>query len=357
MKKIGIITYHNALNLGAVLQTYALNYYINSLGYNCETINYKCEKIDNSYKLIDAGSTKKIIKSFINIRGNIVKNKKFSKFLFNNVKVSKEIYNKDNIIDANSKYNIFITGSDQVWNYGLNEDENYFLKFVNKKNKKSSYAASFGNNGIIEKYGDKVLDNLKKFDLISVRENSSNKILNDRLNLKSVLVLDPTFLLTKKDWDKFVVKDKYKNRKYILVYLLHEKEALNIAKKIKALTGYSIKLITNSISFNAKRINDAGIEEFLTLIKNSEYVITDSFHGTALSIILRKNLKVVLKNANKHLNDRLISILNLFNLEDCIVNSKDSDKKILQKVDYKDSEKLINKWIDNSKKVIDKIVK
>ena len=356
MKKIGIITYHNAINLGALLQTYALNKYINSLGCYCETIDYQCEKILDSYKLINFRSIKSIIKSFININGNIKKRKKFSKFLKNNVVLSKEKYDRTSISNSNSKYDVFITGSDQVWNYGLNNDDNFFLKFVSNKNKKASYAASFGDNYIIEKYKEKIEDNLRSFDYISLREKSSKDKLKKVMNINSSLVLDPTFLLNEEEWSKFTFNSK-NTKKYILVYLLHEKDVYYIAKRIKKITGYDLFIITNSLIFGEKIINNAGIEDFLTLIKNSEYVITDSFHGTAFSIIFRKNLKVVLKNANKQLNDRLVSILKLFKLDDCIVNINDSDEKLLQTINYNESRQIINKEIDNSKKIINEIVK
>ena len=97
--KIGIITYHNAINYGAALQTYALNKYINNMGYTCETINYNCDKINQSYKLINLKqkSIKSVINSIINIPSNIVKKIKFTKFKKNNIIISKEVFNKNNI--------------------------------------------------------------------------------------------------------------------------------------------------------------------------------------------------------------------------------------------------------------------
>lgn len=356
MKKIGIITYHNALNLGAVLQTYALNSYINKLGYDCETINYQCKKIVDSYKIFDISNYKSIIKSFINMTGNIKKRKKFSKFLNNNVVLSKETYDNNNISNANSKYNFFIVGSDQVWNYGLNNDDNFFLKFVDSGNKKMSYAASFGNNEIIEIYKDKIRTYLNSFDLISVREYSAKKKLKEIANIESSFVLDPTFLLSQKEWNKITLPNCKKPKKFILAYLLHEKDVFGIAKKMKKITGYDLYIITNSFVFGEKRINNAGIENFLSLIKNSEYVITDSFHGTALSIIYRKNLKVVLKNTYKHLNDRLISILDLFQLSECIVDNYTTDDKLISKTNYSKSEKIIEDEIAKSKMVLFNII-
>ena len=107
---------------------------------------------------------------------------------------------------------------------------------------------------------------------------------------------------------------------------------------------------------NGKYIRNAGPEEFISLIANSEYVITDSFHGTALSIIFGKNLKVVLKKENLFLNERLMSILNLFNLEECIVNEESSIADLLQTTDYKDKEENINSEIEKTKKFISDVI-
>ena len=145
-KKVGIITYHNAINFGAVLQSYALNRYINNCGVECETIDYHSNKIDSSYRLIryQKGNLKLLLNSFIGIKNNILKKIRFNKFK-KNIVISKCKYDCDNVVSANDVYKTFITGSDQVWNLDLNDDVNYYLDFVNGDNKRNSYAASFGN--------------------------------------------------------------------------------------------------------------------------------------------------------------------------------------------------------------------
>ena len=154
--KVGILTYQNAINYGAILQTYALNHYINLLGIECDTINYNCKKIDSSYKLIkiDLKDLKGTVNSLLNIPVNIIRKYKFRKFKNSYIKFSNKKYDKDNIECLNYIYNIFITGSDQVWNYNGNKDENYYLKFVNCKNTRASYAASFGNINIFDEKKD-----------------------------------------------------------------------------------------------------------------------------------------------------------------------------------------------------------
>jgi len=358
--KIGIITYHNAINYGAILQTYALNKYINDCGKECETINYHSPKIDLVYKLIkiDIKKPRLLFNSIIGFKNNIIKKIKFKRFKSRYIKMSSRKYNTKSIKEVNEVYNEFITGSDQVWNLDLNDDKNYYLSFVDSKiNNMNSYAASFGNINMLERYAGFIKQELKKYKVITVREESAKISLKEKLNINSSLVLDPTFLLNKKDWD-IVCSKKLRKEKYILLYMLHEKSAYEIAERISKLTNLKVYVIIQSYrkTIKAEYIRNAGPDEFLWLIKNSEYVITDSFHGTALSIIYGKNLKVVLKNENVHLNDRLISILNLFRLNDCIVDSKASNEKLLCCTDYSKSLEIIKTEIEKSKAVLNQII-
>lgn len=357
--RIGIITYHNAINYGAALQTYALNKYINSLGIDCETIDYNCKQISQSYKLINfkQNSIKSFINSMMNIPSNMIRRVKFSKFSKENIIISKAKYDSNNITEANSKYDNFITGSDQVWNLELNNDYNYFLEFVSNKNKKNSYAASFGNISVLKENKKQIKKLLESYQNISVREKSTIKDLKESCKLNASHVLDPTFLISKETWeglDTHQVKEKY-----ILLYVLHEESAYYVAEKLAQLTGLKVYIITESRRkrIRGKYIRKAGPKDFISLIKNSEYVVTDSFHGTALSIILEKNLKVVLKTKMEYFNERLTSIIDTLNLQECIVNIKTPNKDLIKIVDYEKVHPMLEDCINNSKKIVDEIIK
>lgn len=359
MKKIGVMTYQNAINVGALLQTYALNRYLNSKSnVYCETINYKCKKIDSSYNLIKLNlkEPKTVINSFLGFPNNFIRKIKFKKFK-NNIQLSNKSYSNKNIKETNKIYNIFITGSDQVWNYNLNNDLNYFLKFVSDDNIRASYAASFGNISVIKDNKSNIDEELRKYKVVSVREKSAVEELKKVNNLKSTCVLDPTFLLSKNEWNEICIPQKH-CKDYILLYVLHEESAYKIAEKIKQKTGFEIYIINQSYKkrINGRYFHNVGPIDFLNLIKNSKYVVTDSFHGTALSIIFRKNLKVVLKNENIFLNDRLTSILDIFNLNECIVSNDTPLNELISNVNYTKSEDVIEKEINYSKKIIDKII-
>lgn len=354
MSKIGIITFHRAINYGAVLQTYALNNFINNSNHICETIDYRCKYIENEYNLFDFSSKKikKNINALLNCFNTLQRKKKFNSFIKEYIKVSEKKYLNNNLELSNNIYDIFITGSDQIWNIDLCKDEMYFLPFVNNK-KKVSYAASFGNRDIIKNRFKLINKYLSDFELVTVRENSAVEDLKKFCGIDGKKVVDPTFLLDGNEWNSIVKKNDYKE-KYILVYVLHENSLYEVAKKISNKMNIPVYVISQSRKkrINGKYIRNAGPLEFLSLIKNCEYVITDSFHGTALGIIFRKNLKVVLKKENIYLNDRLLSVLKEFKLEHCIVNPDNDINTLIKPTNYCDSEKLIHESIENSKKVL-----
>lgn len=263
-------------------------------------------------------------------------------------------YNFKNIKNANNYYDTFIVGSDQIWNYNITNDWNYYLSFVENPNVKCSYSASFGNISVIDNYYSIIKEYLNDFKFLSVREKSGVNIINNKFGLNCRNVVDPTFLLNESDWN-LLIKNNIKED-YILLYVLHENDCYKIADRIKKLTGLKVYVISQSIrkKIDGKYFRNAGPIEFLTLIKNCKYIITDSFHGTAFGIIFKKNLKVVLKNENKHLNDRLISIIDLFAIENCIVNIDSSDSSLLSITEY-DTDK-INSIINHSKEYLNNIL-
>lgn len=350
--KVGVLTFQNAINYGAALQTYALNKYLNEIGISCETIDYRCKYIEDNYKLLsfEIKDMKKTINMIINLINNYIRKRKFNDFKAKYIKLSDKSYCAETVVNLNKEYNVFITGSDQVWNVDLCNDFNYFLPFVNDNNSRVSFAASFGNIKVLEN-NEKIIKNiLAKYKKISTREKSGKIEIENKLGLECNHVLDPTFLLTDNEWSKLIPKRYEIEEKYILLYILHEESSYEIARKISEETGFKVYIITQSRRkrIEGKYIRNAGPIDFLALIKNSEYVVTDSFHGTALSIIFRKNLKVVLKNKNKYLNDRLVSIINELNLEDCIVNNNSYISKLVEKTNYYHSENILNSRIQDS---------
>ena len=354
--RVGIITYHSTRNCGAVLQAYALNKAISDLGYDCKVIDYKCDNIEKVYnikKIYELRSIKEFIKWVFSVNTQKKSQKEFDKFKKENLKLSK-IYNKDNIADANEEFDAFITGSDQVWNFNLNGvDENYILNFANDDRIKLSYAASLGYKTIPQNYIDIFKDNLKTFNDISVREEEGLECLKE-LGYSPDFVLDPTFLLKKEDYLQFINLNK--NGDYIFVYTVANtpniyKKALELSKK----TGYPV--IWAHMSYmnkkGVKNIKNPSCIEFLTLLNNAKYVLTSSFHGMALSIVLNKEFFYDLSTSPNNHNSRLTTLASSLSLEEREMK-ENKELNISEKIDYQKVEILLNK---KRKESIDFLIK
>ena len=220
MKKTATITFHKAVNYGAILQAYALQRSILKLGIDNDIIDYDCKLISNVYKLINIKSVKSFIKSLIAFRIYYYKKNKFKSFIKKYIiltnPVTKDILKSE---EFNNKYDFFITGSDQVWNYEItNLDDAYFLNFVKDESKVKSYAASFGISCIPENLRLKYKNYLKRFSSILVREKTGAKLIENLIDKKVNIVLDPVLLLNKNEWNEIIFKTKFDDikDKYIL---------------------------------------------------------------------------------------------------------------------------------------------
>lgn len=354
--RIGIITYHRAKNLGAMLQCYALQKTIQKYKGECEIIDYRNDRMEESYrvkKIKEVHSLKEKIKNILFMK----KNKEFEivrkEFNEKIQKISKETYNKDNIIEANQKYDLFITGSDQVWNPKLNyNDENYFLDFVTDNKKKNSYAASFGTSELKEEEKKKIKEQLMKFNKISVREKEGQKIVKDLLNRDCQVVLDPTLLLDKEQWDKLIVPERIVKERYIFVYIVaYTPTLLDFARKLGK--EKKCKVICFHTSYQKyrgmKNLNKVSPQDFLNYIKNAEAVVTSSFHGLCFAVNLQKEFYYELDEGKINNNSRLITLANTLNLEGRRIIAGNCSR---EEIDYNKVEEKLKKEREKSIKYI-----
>ena len=346
MKKIGILTFHKAHNYGAVLQAYALQK--KTKGF---IIDYYCPYIYNQYKLFKPlrKNIPKFILSFIKDIKNYKINKKryinFEKVISSLPLIS---------IDKINELSILITGSDQVWNpditCGLSDI--YTLNFGSDCIKRISYAASIGNTENIEKFEKEYKDKLSKLNKISVREESAKIELEKILFHKKInVVIDPTLLLTKKEWYNEIRNIKLENRKYILAYVVKKNDDyLNIVNKLSRETGLGV------IHFEQKNLGyeneikncyTYGPLEFVSLIKNAEYVVTTSFHATVFSIIFNKKFWVV---PHKTTGSRVTDLLTKLGISNRAVNTlEEFNKKVYNEaIDYDKVNKILEKEREKS---------
>lgn len=350
MKKIGILTFHNAENYGAVLQAYALKTFIKKIkaGYQVDIIDYKSPYITLTYKYIKPFSffktngVRKLISyclQFIYLPKKISVKKVFNDF------DKKFLISKCDNLDA---YDTIIYGSDQIWSLKLTNFDFIYLG-ENYNGKKISYAASDGGDLLLD---DKNLKLLNSFYKISCREKSLTLRLQNKLKGKCLkTVCDPVFLLKKDEWLSFARKPKIGN--YVLIYkiaesLKLEEEAVNFAKKHgkKVLQITYIKSIKKIFCFNQKFISAITPNEFVGYFAYADFIFTTSFHGTAFSIILEKDFYTL---SFKKRSERITDLLNELNLTNRFVEQVPKFNNINEyKIDYSIVEDKRNKYINNS---------
>lgn len=305
-KKAGILTFHDADNLGAVLQAYALQNTLEDIcGVDAEIIDYRCEKISATKRAKKSGGIKGFLKYIIMSAYYTVKRHGFDSFRKEHLRLSDKVYVKDNVSECKNNYDYFICGSDQVWNPQCTDgDTTYLLDFVDENSKKYSYAASIGNCKFSNADAEwlKLID---EFSRISVREESAAKQLQD-FGIKNAAVHpDPVFLLSDEQW-KRVMSKRLTDKKYVLVYLvLPDVNVMKAAEEYAEKNG--LKLISNKQS--AEFILHNSPSEFLSWIFNAECVFTNSFHGSAFSLIMKKKLYADIRMQNGETNTRVSELL------------------------------------------------
>jgi len=346
--KYGTITFHRAVNFGAVLQTLALQEALKKTGIDSEVIDYRCQFIERHYapfRITDVFNLRRvygIVKANAFSRNN---RSKFDEFIRKYIKTSSCIYNtKNDLLDSNSAYDAFIAGSDQVWSYFCaGFDKAYFLDFVLDKRKKMSYAASFGVDSIPEEYIQNYEMLLKDFHRISVREEQGKQILQDILHVDVPIVLDPTLLLTRAEWGNYMNPVKHKGE-YILVYLMTEtEEILSFARKLSARTKYKIIYINDRFykRYGMTNVDTLSPSDWLTLVLNAKYMITNSYHGVAFSINFNIDFFVEFLAEPAKVNSRLKNILDIFDLKERLISNMHKES-VLTKIDYA----LVNKKLE-----------
>lgn len=309
MKKIAIITFHWATNFGAVLQAYALQQYLLSTGRETEIIDYVPWSTALSQQ--------------INWRKNhridlIVRERKLEEFRAKYL-IRTNRFNRNSLLRRLSEdYSAVVCGSDQIWNQSFTlfgeykPTLAYFASFVGKETKRIAYAVSFGAVSVSERYKKYTAPELKNFSAVSVRETTGKHIMED-FGIKAEVVCDPTLFLKKEDYQQLTMDVDMVVPK-VFSYVLHSHiETKEIAEYVK-----------RKISEYRAEPHITGIEEWLYAIQHSELVVTNSFHGVMLSIILNKPFVAVLIKGSA-MNDRLHTILAAVGLEDRVVDSCDKE--------------------------------
>ena len=332
--KIGIITMHNIDNIGSVLQAYALQRKMELLGYDAKLIDYR-EVLESKKDTL----LHRIILFFINAFLGFPKRKYLKRlrdFKNTHYKCTSQIYTRNNISEVGSLFDIFCTGSDQVWNPRfIGNDTSFMLDFVPDSKPRISYAASFAADNIPSEYIECYKSCLSKYKCITVREKTGESVVKSLIAKDCLTVCDPTLLLTSEEWNEIAEKSRINIKgKYILVYLLgymFESRPFfyDIVNKVQKELGYKVYYINGWLTElrqpNSKVLFGIGPSEFITLIKNASFVITDSFHGSVFSTIYKTPLLGVVKNSTTG-DGRIASLLRIVKNEESIIQYNSSFK-------------------------------
>ena len=358
MNKIKIVTFQNAYNYGAILQCIGLYNFLKKNKYKVEILNYDNLNISNDYKVFKKVRGNHPVLRFIkysyrgivNYKNLTLRKNAFENFLNDNSNLTQKM-TKEEIIQERFANQIFIVGSDQVWNSRITHgiDQIYTLDFSDNI-KKISYAASIGRDNLSENDIIKLCNKLGKFNHISVRENTAKELLSGYLKNNIDVVLDPSFLLSEQEWLNVANQnERIINEPYIFVYMSLG-ECSKIENYLQRLTNFKIIYIDEKNIFyrNSENVSWATPFDFINLIKYSEYVITTSFHASVFSIIFKKKFWVVLP---KFVGSRITDLLEEFKLGNRIVNSVDmfSRKNYEEDINYEEVFKLVNIKIKKSK--------
>lgn len=351
--KIGIYTIHSCNNFGALLQAYALSTFLIKNGYDAELVNIMSKEAERSCHYIDKWDNLKSIANNLFSIFNPYIHKKVKNFtcFMDELPLSKRYYCNEDYTKNPIEYDLHLVGSDQVWNVekGL-DDKFYFLPFLKSDAVKASFASSFGNVIAAEKYEHEIKSLLKSFSKVSVREKDAEIFLNVKCGIKATNVLDPTFLLSKNDWDLISGSSPIIKGKYILYYGFdRNQECGDILKRVKKQLG--LPLIGISVSTSSpyrfdRFYQEAGPIEFLNLIKNASLILTSSFHGVAFALNFRKEFIVI--NHGTRMS-RMESLLSLFDMRNRIISKCDDLQEMFtHEIDYSSLNPIIDSKILDS---------
>lgn len=322
--KIGILTYHRAENYGALLQAYALKTYLQNLGHEVSFVDYWPKYHSDYFSIFHIDFFKSR-----NFKGKIamllrlalwgipkyIRKSRLQGFMYDHLGLSR--YPKYTNDDYKTEdYDVVVYGSDQIWrkqNLGsVGYDKWYFGSDNVSADRKITYAASMGSISVIKEDNAYVKDQMEHFSNISVREDVLQEYLSV-FGITSKLVMDPVFLLSIKDWQKIAEPTPVKG-KYILFYnLLNSQESVQFVNQLSKEKKIPVVEINKQLSFsrllNKRYVSCSSVEHFLRLIMDAEFVVSNSFHGVAFSVIFEKQFySVGMKERSSRVESLLTSL-------------------------------------------------
>lgn len=338
MKRIGIMTFHGSQNYGGVLQAYALQTFINgNAGHQAVIVDFRIQK-DTIFNL-NKGWKDLILRMIKILHYSSLKRKaqRFVRFRTEHMQLTRRYRSREELIKWPPEFDVYISGSDQVFHPSWPFVDVFYLDYPTLPgSKKVAYAPSFGLNYIPEEMKERIAGLLNRFDFLSAREKGGSDIIRELTGRKAITVLDPVLLVGRDQWRMIASRVGKLPKKYILCYaLVGNIPQMKIASQLKIMTGLPIVLLTHSLYPPTSAdlvIRDAGPREFLWLFDHANYIVTDSFHGTAFAVLFEKVFFSYIASPQK--SERIYSLLNNLDLEKRVISMENRIRREHLTIDF-----------------------
>lgn len=347
--KLGLLTFHDAANYGAVLQAYALQAYLQEAGCECEYLNYRNERRRRVYDMgyhirsnLRKGNLPAVLSYTLGFPFMETRKRRFAEFRKSKLNVSADEYRTgEDLRRSLDRYDKFVVGSDQVWNPGNNgADTAFMLDFVPERNRKISYASSFGIASIPPQLRSAYANSLKEIGRLSVRERAGARLVKELTGRDVPLVVDPVFLPGRTHWTALAGESQESHAPFLFSYTNKAGQAESFFREtgfpLKGLELHKLSRQTSPGDFFNPKVKvsySMSPVEFLRNVRDAELVLTASFHCLAFSLIFNKPFVCFLKgDAGK--DERLAGLLKELDLENRIFRPGMTREEVSEPIDY-----------------------
>ncbi len=385
MKKVALVTCYFQPNYGSMLQAYATQQILDNWNIPNETIcidglageireaklkyfksrMLSLDVIKDKWGFVKLAIAKKIHKKTLG-KNISIRQRQFEKFAREKFRLSKVYSSKSELGSQADNYSAFLVGSDQLWLPSNIAADYYTLNFVPKDIRKIAYATSFGVSTLPQSTQKSAKMFLPRIDYISVREITGQKLIRDLTGIDVPVVCDPTLLLTADEWKTIQVEEPFIKDKYIFCYFLGDNPyPRRFARELKNKTGYKIvalqqidAYIRSDTRFADEAPYNVGPSDFINLIRNAEFVCTDSFHGTVFSILNHKtffSFRRFKTKSTMSTNSRIDSLLEVLDIKSRLLEGNESvDEEMNKSIDYSLVDSRLKTFIEDSKEFLSK---
>ena len=357
MKNVLLITRHAIPNYGSFLQTVASVQIFREMGYDVKVLDYipELERPKNLFipmmngSKFSSNSIKKLIYSVVRRPDFWKMGSKFREFQKEGLPMTKEYNDLKHPEKELLSYDLYVTGSDQVWGpIALSKyDENYFWKNFPNNGNYISFSASFGKSRFDSKIKKAYSEMLGKYRYMLVREDTAVELLNEMHFDNCSQILDPTLIMPQEFWKSYIQGETCDYKNYILVYQVHDNPDMDrYVRDLQKKTGKQIIRLSNSFAHIiriGKLVYLPSPKQFLNLIKNANYVVTNSFHATVFSLVFKKQFIII---DSGDTNTRISSLLRLVMQDDRQISNYKDFSQLDVEIDY-DS---VDRYLDGERK-------